>query len=84
MAIVAATAAKEIEAEVKALAGPMAMGAAGAIAPRNFCDLWPKAKPILEIVSGIIVMIPGLGAVAAGVLKGLIKVGDQIAAEVCK
>jgi len=84
MAISAASAAREIEEQVNALAPAAAGAAAAGIKPDDFCALWAKAKPILEVVSGIIVLIPGLGAVAAGVLKGLIKIGDQISSEVCK
>ncbi len=51
--------------------------------PKNFCTLWPQAKPILELLSGVAILIPGLGAVAGGVLRGLIVVGDQIAKETC-
>jgi hypothetical protein len=58
-------------------------GAAAAM-PADFCTIWPQAKPILELLSGIASIIPGLGTVAGGVLKGLITVGDQISAQVCK
>jgi hypothetical protein len=52
--------------------------------PQDFCKLWPQAKPILELLSGIAILIPGLGAVAGGVLKGLIVVGDKLAEETCR
>jgi len=52
--------------------------------PQDFCRLWPQAKPILEFLSGIAVLIPGLGSVAGGILKGLIAVGDKLAEETCK
>jgi hypothetical protein len=53
-------------------------------APKDFCTIWPQAKPILELLAGIVILIPGMGQVAAGVLRGLIAVGEQIASEVCK
>ncbi len=56
---------------------------AGAV-PADFCKLWPQAKPILELLSGIAVLIPGLGAAAGGILRGLIALGDQIAKDICK
>jgi hypothetical protein len=52
--------------------------------PSDFCKLWPQAKPILELLVGIAIIIPGLGSVAGGILKGLIVVGDKLAQEVCK
>lgn len=52
--------------------------------PQDFCKLWPQAKPILEFLSGIAVLIPGLGAVAGGILRGLIVIGDKLAQETCK
>ncbi len=84
MAFSAQEAANLITAEVAGTAPSAEAAVAAAIKPGDFCALWPKAKPILEVVAGLVILIPGLGAVAAGVLKGLIKVGDQIAAEVCK
>ncbi|MGE3145713.1 MAG: hypothetical protein AB7K35_09015 [Pseudorhodoplanes sp.] len=80
MAFDAQSAAKQIEASVESTVP----AGARALAPKDFCKLWPQAKPILDFICGIAVLIPGLGAVAAGVLRGLIAVGDQIAAEVCK
>lgn len=49
----------------------------------DFCSIWPKAKPILELLAGIAILIPGVGAAAGAVLKGLISVGDKIAEEIC-
>ncbi|KPH10231.1 hypothetical protein CO657_03580 [Rhizobium acidisoli] len=49
----------------------------------NFCTIWPRAKPILDFLAGLALLIPGLGATAGAVLRGLIKVGDQIAQETC-
>jgi uncharacterized membrane protein YjjB (DUF3815 family) len=60
--------------------GAAAMAAAG---PADFCGIWTKAKPILEVVAGIVVLIPGLGATAGAVLQGLIKVGDQVSQQIC-
>ena len=52
--------------------------------PEDFCKLWPKAKPVLAAAAGILLFVPGLGQTAAGILNGLIAVGDKIAADVCK
>lgn len=76
----AKSAAKDIEFAVQSTVPADAMGVSG----KDFCTLWPQAKPILDLLSGIVVLIPGLGTVAAGVLRGLIAVGDKIATEVCK
>ena len=55
-------------------AGPAAAAAAGA---PDFCALWPKAKPILQVLVGIIAIlpIPGGGVVGGGILNGLIAAG---------
>lgn len=57
---------------------------AGAGAGNDFCGIWPKAKPLLEVASTVLVFIPGAGTVAGPVLTGLIKIGDQIYAETCR
>jgi hypothetical protein len=81
MAIDEKAAAHTIVAAVQAMK-PAHAAAAGM--PADFCTIWPQAKPILELLSGLASIIPGLGSVAGGVLKGLIAVGDQISAQVCK
>jgi hypothetical protein len=66
--------------------GPAAATAAGpAAAAPDFCALWPKAKPILQVLVGIIaiVPIPGGGIVGGGILNGLITLGDQIFKDKC-
>ena len=52
-----------------------------ALAPADFCGLWKTAKPLLETAATFLSFpfVPA-GPAAAGVLRGLIKVGDQIAA----
>ncbi|KAA1054459.1 hypothetical protein [Azospirillum argentinense] len=50
----------------------------------DFCSVWPQAKPILELVSGLIIMIPGLGQTAGVVLKALVEVGDKVYGQTCK
>jgi hypothetical protein len=67
--------------QTAATAGTMPTAAIG---PNDFCSIWPKAKPILEFVAGIALLIPGLGATAGAVLSGLVKVGDQVAHEICR
>lgn len=57
---------------------------AGAGAGNDFCGIWPKAKPLLEVASTVLVFIPGAGPIAGPVLNGLIKIGDQIYAETCR
>ena len=52
--------------------------------PEDFCKLWPRAKPVLSAVAMIVLLFPGLGQTAAGILNGLIAVGDKISADVCK
>ena len=90
MALDARQLADEIAANVHAAAAaaPRAAtpGAAAMAVPvgADFCAIWPKAKPVLELVSGVVILIPGAGTTAGGVLQGLIKIGDRIAADVCK
>ncbi|MDX0995195.1 hypothetical protein GOL26_09650 [Sinorhizobium medicae] len=55
----------------------------GAGSADDFCSIWPKAKPILELLAGIAILIPGVGAAAGAVLKGLVSVGDNIVEEIC-
>jgi hypothetical protein len=88
MALTAQSAAAQIMAgynETLDAAGSVTARAASArAAPSDFCKLWPQAKPILELLSGIAILIPGLGAAAGGILRGLIALGDQIAKDTCK
>jgi hypothetical protein len=70
--------------QAEAAAAPAGASAqAAAIGGADFCAIWPKVKPILELVSGIAGFIPGLGTAAGAVLKGLLQIGDKIAAETC-
>lgn len=50
---------------------------------QDFCSIWPRAKPILELLAGLAILIPGAGATAGAVLKGLLRIGDKIAEETC-
>ncbi|MFG1221081.1 hypothetical protein [Xanthobacter wiegelii] len=56
----------------------------GAGVGNDFCTIWPKAKPLLEVAATVLVFIPGAGTIAGPVLNGLIKIGDQIFAETCR
>ena len=58
--------------------------AAAAAAP-DFCALWPKAKPVLQFLVGLIALlpIPGGGLAAGGILTGLIALGDQLYKQKC-
>ena len=51
---------------------------------KEFCQVWATARPILEFLAGIIGFIPGISATAGAVRTALIKVGDQVSAELCK
>jgi hypothetical protein len=87
MALDAKQLANEIAANVRTVtaAAPHAAGAAAAPpGVGDFCTIWPKAKPVLELVAGVVIFIPGAGTTAGAVLQGLLKVGDQISAEACK
>ncbi|WP_152535866.1 hypothetical protein [Bradyrhizobium sp. Ai1a-2] len=76
--------AQEITQTVRAAAAAHPAGGAAAEAVGgDFCSIWPKAKPVLELLAGIVAFIPGLGATAGAVLQGLIKVGDKIAEQAC-
>lgn len=71
--------------EFNAAAAAAARPDAAAAAAPDFCALWPKAKPILQVLVGIIAIlpIPGGGAVGGGILNGLITLGDQIFKDKC-
>jgi hypothetical protein len=66
-------------------AGEAAAQSAAAAAAPDFCILWPKAKPILQVLVGIIAIlpIPGGGAIGGGILNGLVTLGDQIFRDKC-
>ncbi len=71
--------------KVESTSGPE-FAAAFSVAPgtsAGFCAIWPKVKPILEMISGIAAFIPGVGSTAGAVLKGLLQIGDRIAKEAC-
>lgn len=57
------------------------LGGAGPSA--NFCTIWPEAKPILQLLAGIVIFIPGVGAAAGPVLTALIAVGDSVFQQTC-
>lgn len=91
MAIEATAAAREIMASVRAVQATQpasAAAAAAAVIPtvntNDFCTVWPQARPILQMLVSIVAFIPGLGSVAAGVLQGLLRIGDMLSAELCQ
>lgn len=57
--------------------------AAGGSSTAQFCKVWAQAKPVLQLVAGVALIIPGLGPTVGGVLTGLIKVIDQVSADIC-
>jgi hypothetical protein len=63
--------------------GSATAAAAPAAGAGDFCGIWVKAKPILELLGGLAILIPGVGVTAGGVLRGLIKIGDQLSSELC-
>jgi hypothetical protein len=75
--------AAEVENSVRQVQPARASAAAMEAVPADFGGIWQKAKPILELLSGIAMFIPGVGSTAGAVLKALIKVGDQVASQVC-
>ncbi len=85
MSLSAQAGAKIITDAVAAANEPQAATAGvGAGVSSDFCGLWPKAKPLLELAATVLILIPGAGTIAGPVLNGLIKIGDQIFAETCK
>ena len=85
MAIDSNSAAQLILKGYSELSASAAAPAPAALAAPDFCTLWPKAKPILQVVVGIIAIlpIPGGGVIGGGVLNGLIALGDQIFKDKC-
>ncbi len=78
--------AQDIAENVRAVAAAHSAGGGATAAPvsGDFCSIWPQAKPVLELVAGVVIFIPGAGTTAGAVLQSLIKVGDQVSADVCK
>jgi hypothetical protein len=54
-----------------------------AAAPPDFCAIWPTAKPVLQTLAGLVVLIPGFGAPAAAALTALIAAGQAIYDQTC-
>jgi mono/diheme cytochrome c family protein len=52
-------------------------------APPDFCAIWPTAKPILQTLAGVVILIPGFGAAAAAALTALIAAGQVIFDQTC-
>lgn len=84
-AAVAADAHIEARAVVDAALGNVSAAAttAAAAGTLDFCSVWPQAKPVLQLLSGIVILIPGAGAAAGPILTGLIAVGDSIFKQTC-
>jgi hypothetical protein len=80
-----ATSATELRAIVDAnLAAPAAApppSAAGA--PQDFCTIWPTAKPVLQTLAGLAMLIPGQGTAAAAALTALLVAGQAIFDQTC-
>ncbi|WEK04966.1 MAG: hypothetical protein P0Y65_01555 [Candidatus Devosia phytovorans] len=72
-----------INSELQSVQSAAVQSRSAAFDASDFCSLWPTAKPILQLLSSIAFLIPGVGAGAGAVLAGLIKVGDQIHADTC-
>ncbi|MDT8758668.1 hypothetical protein MZO42_08155 [Sphingomonas psychrotolerans] len=49
----------------------------------EFCSIWPKAAPILEIVAKFVKFIPGVGPAAGAIIRGLITAGNTLSSAVC-
>jgi hypothetical protein len=66
-------------------ASSLAAPGPAAAAPPDFCALWPKAKPVLQFLVGLMALlpIPGGGLAAGGILTGLIALGDQLYKQKC-
>lgn len=77
MALNVETARKIIDSELESAGRGDGLEAA---APGGFCQLWPKAKPILTAASAFIFL---LGPQAGAILTGLIKIGDEIFSQSC-
>jgi hypothetical protein len=83
MALDAKQLASDIAANVHRATAAAPQGGQPASSAAEFCSIWPKAKPVLELIAGVINFVPGAGTTAGAVLQGLVKIGDQISGEVC-
>jgi hypothetical protein len=52
-------------------------------APLDFCEIWPTAKPILQMIAGIAPFIPGVGVAAGGTISALTAVGQAFFDKEC-
>lgn len=59
----------------------MLMGAVSALPQQNFCTIWPQAKPVLQLIGGLLQWVYPVGV---PILNGLIAVGDQLYAAGCQ
>jgi hypothetical protein len=57
-------------------------GAQGA--PLDFCQIWPTAKPLLQMIAGVAPFIPGVGTAAAGTITALTAVGEAFFDKECR
>jgi hypothetical protein len=78
-----AIAQNEVRALIDSSIGSASAPLGGAGPSANFCTIWPEAKPILQVLAGIVVFIPGVGAAAGPVLMSLIAVGDSVFQQTC-
>ena len=66
-----------------AAAAPPAAAAAPAAVQTDFCTVWPEAKPILQLLSGVVGLIPGAGTGAGVALTALITAGQAVYDQTC-
>ena len=78
-----AIAQNEVRALIDSSLGSASAPLGGAGPSANFCTIWPEAKPILQVLAGIVGFIPGVGAAAGPVLTSLIAVGDSVFQQTC-
>jgi hypothetical protein len=79
-----ANSATEMRAIVDAnLATPAAAPPSAAGAAADFCTVWPTAKPVLQTLAGVAMLIPGQGTAAAAALTALLAAGQAIFDQTC-
>jgi hypothetical protein len=78
-----AVAQNEVRSLIDSSLGSASAPLGGAGPNANFCTIWPQAKPILQLLAGIVGFIPGVGAAAGPVLTSLIAVGDSVFQQTC-
>jgi hypothetical protein len=83
MASLSGPSAQELRAIINANLSVPATPGGPAAAPVDFCTVWPTAKPVIQLLAGVIGFIPGVGAGAGAALTALVAAGQAVHDQTC-